>query len=387
MPRGAGMKTTSLALLVALGSFTAACAVDAPPSGEDPASTSEALGARAGRIGAIGDLPILVAPPPPVAPPAQGSLVRITSTELDDLLVGVLQNTKIVIDTTRTSPTIYDDFYHCFYPNKEARDAAIAECMQMGPAKAQCLQMVDEEYPNIKQCGTVSGPFHSYIDFGGVAEYAGAEDVGFQGIETITRDSWGPGSVTIDINYVRATVNAGTTRAWFTAAPNDGAAANISLKLERNQPTIKCVHSALACPDIELTNMLLTASLSGIKPVTGDPRTLGFDKVVASFTFDRNLNNVPDWFVTLFLDVDALIRNNVQKNVERALGFESSRAALNKALTELAVRKAKEKNGSIGIDWFYGARFEGPDTLVVDYQPCPPKLGCGVMAPVGPASQ
>lgn len=289
-----------------------------------------------------------------------------------------------MIDTTRTSPTIYDDFYHCSYPNQQIRESMIAECMQMaGSARSQCLAMVNEEYPNIKQCGTVSGPFHSYIDFGGLAEYAGAEDVGFQGIETIRRDSWGPGSVTIDINYVRATVNAQTTRAWFTAAPNNGAAANISLKLESNQPTIQCVHSALACPDIELTNMNLTASLSGIKPVSGDPRTLGFDKVVASFTFDRNVNNLPDSLVTLFLDVDQLIKSNVQKNVERALGFESSRAALNKALTELATRKAKEKNGSIGVDWFYRAWFEGTDTLVVDYQPCP-KIGCGIVAPVGP---
>jgi hypothetical protein len=131
--------------------------------------------------------------------------------------------------------------------------------------------------------------------------------------------------------------------------------------------------------------MNLTASLSGIKPVTGDPRKLGFDKVLASFTFERNVNNMPDWMVTLFLDVDALIKNNVQKNVERALGFESSRAALNKALTELATRKAKEKNGSIGVDWFYRAWIEGKDTLVVDYQPCP-KMGCGILAPVGPVT-
>lgn len=375
------MKTTSsLVLLLALGSLTAACAVDAPPEG-DPATTREAF-VRGGTIGTIGDYPIVVAP---LEPAAQGSLVRITSDELDTMLVGVLQQTRIVIDTTRTSPTIYDDFYHCFYPNQQIRESMIAECLQMaGTAKSQCLKMVDEEYPNIKECGVTSGPFHSYIDFGGLAEYAGAEDVGFQGIETIRRDSWGPGSVTIDLNYVRATVNAQTTRAWFAPAPTSGAAANISLKLESNQPTIKCVHSALACPDIELTNMNLTASLTGIRPVVGDPRTLEFDKVLASFTFDRNVNNMPDWMVTLFLDIDALIKNNVQKNVERALGFASSRAALNKALTELATRKAKEKNGS-NVDWFYRAWIEGKDTLVVDYQPCP-KMGCGILAPVGPVT-
>lgn len=379
------MKTTSLSLLAILGCLTSACAVDSAPSEEEPAEASEAL-VRAGTTGAIGAFPVVVAPVTPVSPPAQGRLVRITSEELDGLLVGLLQGTRIVIDTTRTSPTIYDDFYHCTYPNKEIRETMIAECMHMaGSARSQCLAMVNEEYPNIKECGMVSGPFHSYIDFGGVAEYAGAEDVGFQGIETIRRDSWGPGSVTIDINYVRATVSAQTTRAWFTAAPSGGAAANISLALQSNQPTIKCVHSALACPDIELTNMKLTASLSGIEPVDGDPRTLGFDEVVADFTFDRNLNNVPDGLVTLFLDVDALIKSNVKKNVERALGFEASRAALNKALTELATRKAKEKNGSIGIDWFYRAWFEGTDTLVVDYQPCP-KMGCGIVAPIGPVT-
>ncbi|MBX3191803.1 MAG: hypothetical protein KF819_32735 [Labilithrix sp.] len=382
------MKTTSLALLVALG--LSACAVDSASPVDDPTTTSQAFTRAGGAVGAIGDLPLAVdpgAPPPatPVTPAAQGSLVRIKSAELDQMLVDALQGTRIVIDTTRTSPTIYDDFYHCSYPNQAIRDSLMAECVRMvGTARSRCLKEVNDEHPNIKQCGVVSGPFHSYIDFGAVAEYAGAEDVGFQGIETMYRDATGPGGVTLDINYVRATVNAQTTRAWFTGEAQNRATANVSLTLQSNQPTIKCVHSALGCPDIELTNMKLTASLSGIKPVVGDGTKLGFDKVVAKLDFNRNLNNVPDGLVTIFLDVDELIRNNVAKHVERALGLEASRNALNKTLTELAKRKAKERNGSIGIDWFYGAWFEGTDTLVVDYQPCP-RMGCGIVGPVNGA--
>lgn len=391
------MNTTRLALAVALGSLTA-CAVDVPPTVDD-----EPIGDRASALAPRGvdlggaDLvdglvikPPVYDPPPlepvPVTPVPTGQVVRITSDELDSALLLLLNGTRLVVDTTRTSPVVYDDVYHCFYPNKEIREREIAECMKLaGSARSQCLQWVNEEYPDIKECGVTGAAFHSYIDFGPAAEEYAATDIGFEGIDTIKRNSWGPGSVTVDLNYIRSTINYQTTQAWFSPEPNNHAAVNLSLKLESNQPTIICVHSALACPDIELTNMKLTASLKGIQPLKDDYRTLGFETVDATFTFERNLNNVPDDFVTLFLDVDKIIKNNVEKNVERALGFASSRAAISRALTELVKLKAKQKNGSIGIDRFYNAWTEdGGATLAVDYFPCPKNIGCGVVVPPPP---
>lgn len=369
-----------------------ACGVDAAPEQDDAQVHSEAtaeLQRVTNVLDGIGEWSNTV---PPSIPPAdateyvpQGRLVRITSEELNFALMYALGQSRIVVDTLGTSPTLYAPYYHCSYPNQAIRESMIAECKSLPkPAWRACLLNVNEEYPNIHDCAWTTAPYHSYFDFGGNAERLGASDVGFD-IREITRDSWGPGSTIVNLNYIHQTVNANTAHAWFSPEPNHRGAANFSLTLTSNQPTIDCRHTVFACPNIELTNMKIVASLTHVMPVSGDPYKLGYDHVDATFTFDRNLNNAPDDLVTLFVDIDAIIRNNVQSQVKKALERSGSRDAISKALTELARRNAVERNGSAGIDWFYGAFGLDDGSLMVDYQPCP-RAGCGIRAPVGPVA-
>src|SRR5690606_9808598 len=126
---------------------------------------------------------------PPEDPPVQGRIARISSADLNFDLTTLLGQTRLVVDTTDTSPTILGDpVYNCRYPNQAAREAAYDECRQLaGSARTQCFRMVDEELPNIKECGSQRPPVHSYIDFGPLAEQYGAVDVSFDGIDTIHR--------------------------------------------------------------------------------------------------------------------------------------------------------------------------------------------------------
>jgi hypothetical protein len=315
-------------------------------------------------------------PPPPPTPPVQGTLVRISSSELYLALLSVLQGTNLVVDTTGTSPTIPGDpVYHCTYPNQEIRQQLMDECLNGPPNdKARCLAQVNAEYPHIEECSFQRPPRHSYIDFGGIAESYGAVDVPFDSIDTIYRDTWGPGGINVDINYVRTTITASSLSAYFSPELSDRATASVWLTLQSNTPTLPCAHTAswLGCPDIELTDMRVLTRLTGIGPVADDPTQLGFSQAIATFYFNRNLNNIPDWMLTALVDVDQIISNNVQSNIQRALSSTAGRAALNKALTGLVAYKVNPlPTVGGGIKRFYRAWYEDGGTLVVDYEPQP----------------
>jgi hypothetical protein len=348
-------KTSLLCLVAVLG----ACAA---PSGEDVEEQSAGLGRVPINASKGRDLNVL--------DPDTTWTARISSDELHGALLLVLGGSRLVLDTTGTSPTIPSEpFYHCTYPNQQAREAMQDDCFQMaGAARSQCLKMMNEEFPNIKECNWTTGPKHSYIDFGPLAESYGAKDTPFD-ISEIRRDTFGPGGITVGINYVRTTVGPQTiAAAWTNEAGSP--AGDVTLKLESNQPTLPCAHWEvyLGCPDLELTNMQVNAKLTGIAP-TPDQKQLGYGEVLATFSFDRNLNNIPDSFVTVFVDIDKIIRNNVKKNVERALEKAESRAALNKALTALAEQSAKKNHAQWnGFKVLKSASFDN-GSLVVSYEP------------------
>ena len=306
----------------------------------------------------IADPPL---PPAPLPHEVCGKTVRISSADLDFALSTLLGGTRIVYDTTRTSDTLYGPVYHCFYPNQEARELGQAECFAGPPQdKGSCLKQLNEDFPNIKECGWTSGPYHSYVDFGPLAEDHGAVDQFFD-VDTIVRDTWA-GRVDLDINFVRTTLGPATMNSSFSRdAASNRAIANLSLNLTSNNPTVLCDHF-IACPDVELSNMRVEAQLTAIGP-TADKTQLGFDAPLVTFHFNKNLNNVPDWFVELFTDVEAIIRNRVEKTLESALGKDKTRTAINKALTGLAEHFANQT-----ITKFYAAWFDGGD-LVVDYLP------------------
>ena len=365
------MKTTSVTKMILLGALVTACATDVSYDDEEIASDSSFLkiGPTAPPVGPVGP----VAPPEP--PPILGKIARISSADLNFDLTVLLHDTRLVIDTTDSSPTILGDpVYLCSYPNLQAREEATAECMQLaGSARSACLQQVNEDFPNIKECSWQRPPVHSYIKFGDLAKEYGAVDVPFNGIETIHRDSWGPGGVAIDINHIRATVGPTTLKAYFVPELSGNATARVSLALTSNKPTLPCDHTVLTCPDVELTDMNLIVGLTNILPKWNDATQLTFSSAEAYLLFDRNLNNIPDVFATLFVDVDDIIRNNVKKNVVAALERDSSRAVLNKALTTLVKRRIGEGPMAAGVKHFYRTWYDAGD-LVVDYEPC---IGAG----------
>jgi hypothetical protein len=367
------MKLLTKASLLVSVSLLAACAAPSDPTPEEAEGTTDHAEAplTISRANAGILSPILVGggvldPTPDVWQ------ARITSDELYSSLLFLLGGSRLVIDTTKKSPSIPSEpFYHCWYPNQEARQVAQAECMAMaGSARMQCLALMNEELPNIKECSMTTGPMHSYIDFGPLAESYGAKDHTFD-IAPIERDTWGPGGITVDINYVQTTIGPGTIAAEWTSEAGLPTA-SLTLDLASNNPTLPCVHwtAYLGCPDVELSNMKVKAKLTGIAP-TPDKTQLGFGSVAAAFTFDRNLNNIPDSFLTVFVDVDKIIRNNVQKNVKNGLEKEASRTALNKALTALAEQSAKKNHTTWnGIKSFEGAWIDpATGALVFRYIP------------------
>jgi hypothetical protein len=324
-------------------------------------------------------------PPPQPAPPpaAQGTLVRITAEDMQRALRIALAGTTLVLDTSGSSPSIPSaPFYHCTYPNQQCHDDAMELCMQVPyPDRLQCVQ--DIECPNIEVCEWTTGPVHSYINFGNHTEGLGAVDIPFNDIEPMYRDSWGPGGVTIGLNYVRATVDFMTTMAGIHPLqghkPWRTATAWFAMPFQSNQPTLTCTHSHLTCPDLQLNNTRLEVHLLGIEPDASNYAQLRFNSVVPYFSFTRNMTNIPDWMITPFFDVDQLIKNRVNANVQRALNLSSSREALHKALTDLVVREANTKNGSRGVERFYNVWYESFWTMVVDYKPCPPAGDCPTM--------
>ena len=362
-------RTSRLVGALIAGALTPACtAPDDMAAGDEMQTTQSALKVVSSVTAVATPVKVIQLPPSlpqweVLPPPHQvcGKTVRIPSADLEGGLEVLLGGSRIVYDTTGTSDTLVGPYYHCWYPNDDALQAAITECIA-GPAqnRGACLAAAHDDHPQIKECASTTGAYHSYIDFGPFAELNGAEDMFFDS-DRIRRVNWA-GTFDLDINFLRTTINNTTLAAKFTKDPaSDKAIANVSLEMSSNNPTIKC-QGGLPCPDVNLSNMKVDAQFPGIAP-TADRTQLAFEATVVTFQFDKNINNVPDWFVDLIKDVDAMIRDRVKKRLESALNKPGTRAALDNALTEMVEHFAGQQ-----ITTFYDAWFENGD-LVVDYQP------------------
>jgi hypothetical protein len=103
------------------------------------------------------------------------------------------------------------------------------------------------------------------------------------------------------------------------------------------------------------------------------PRELGADERQHSRT--ENINNLPDWLIELFVDVEGIIKSRVKNTLQDALSGAKTRVAVNEALRGLVKSFASD-----GVGFFYDARFEG-GSLVVDYQPAfDPVAGIGCVS-------
>lgn len=336
----AGMKLTSLPLVLSLSSLSLAACVEPPDSAEELAAIAVDPG---------GDPDPAPAPTPP--PPDGPNVLRISSALLTERMTLLLAGTAsplINVDTTGVSPTMslpIPPRTVCIYPNQEARDAAYAACHEefFGTGLIRCLQQVDLDYPDLSECHVETyDTFHSYLDFNAFAEYGGARDLGFYA-GPVTVDTVGPGALVFNVKYLRSA--GGLASAGFTVTSgNPEPTGVVSLALTSNHPTLPCVHTSYgdaACPDIELTNMRVSLRFPGIGPgpVAG---LLTTETPVAQFSFDRNLNGVPDPVVTALVDVDAMIRGAVEGRLAASLQTDGGRAAINAALTALALAEVKK---------------------------------------------
>lgn len=335
----------------------------------------------------IGKDVITTPPPPPTnTPPPNGSnVLRVSSADLYQSLWFALNGTKLSVDTTETAPWVLGPVETvCYWPNEAIREAAQAECRAdySGSDLMDCLLQVNVDYPNYHECRDGRFPKYSYVDFAPGGATAGIPDITFD-FEQIHKELV-VGSVNVDVHWIHTDTNFISSAAFGTSS-SPGPAAVLTLPLTSPYPTLYCYHSSLICPDINMWNMKVTARVTSIAagaPMqcpnnAGTPpfgctagsavgAQLGFSTVQPTFTFDRNINNVPDFVITALVDVDAKIKNAFESNIKSALEGRG-RAAVSSVLTSVALQQARITHPTIqGFSRIRGTWFDS-GSLVVQY--------------------
>jgi hypothetical protein len=216
--------------------------------------------------------------------------------------------------------------------DQAAYDAARAECLLFPTNRAQCLRQASLDYPVV--CSQVGVPHYSYVAFTDTLKnlYPGLTDKVFD-LEPIHKDTW-TGGITIRLNPLHTTLGVGNLD--ILAGNRDGHPyVGLGANVQSAQPTAYCDHDSpvLGCPDIELTNMHLVIRFEDLRPDPADPTRVTFSTVTAPFTFNRNLNNVPDWLVTPFYDVDARIKARTEQKIQSTFLEDSRHVEIAKLLT------------------------------------------------------
>jgi hypothetical protein len=365
-------KQTAIALIAAL-SLLGGCAFEDPDAatGDDPeiAESNAALVDR-GAISIPKDLPqIEITPveveppllpnppddPEPTSPPARDPIVarrwglhtlRVPVETLQDLIPFLLSGTRISIDVTRHAPPVYQGTTTVCHRDQAAYDAAQAVCLELsGSQRAQCLHQVAVAYPPV--CSPVPVPHYSYVSFTDTLKnvYPGLTDKVFD-LEPIHKDTWA-GGITIRLNQIRSTLGIGNLDILGgnrNGKPYVGLGANV----QSGQPTAYCEHDSpvLGCPDIELSNMHIVIRFEDLHPDALDTSRVTYGSVTAPFTFDRNLNNVPDWLVTPFFDVDERIRARTEQKLQSVFLDDAHHTEVAKLLTNALAWYAHQHNPS-----------------------------------------
>jgi hypothetical protein len=283
------------------------------------------------------DPPPTTTPPPPPRDPSRPrrpglSTLRIPTTVLNTVLKPRLYGTYISIDTTKTAPPIaVGGAQSCHRQGgDDAYNEALAECRMLhGPARLACAREVEETYPLV--CLTAGTPYYSYIAFPQQlkADFPQIQDEAFD-LKTIDRDTW-YGMIHIDLNQIRSVIGQQLLSFYTGGGPNP-AFLGMFLDVVSGSPTAPCAHDGvLPCPDVTLNNMKLQIALTGLRPDPSDATRVSFSDVFVYFTFDRDVNNVPEWLVDAFYDLDWLIQSKVAQNLHSAL--MARQAGLTKLLT------------------------------------------------------
>ncbi len=291
--------------------------------------------------------------PAPALPPPEGpNVARIPSSELDAALRFFLAGPLITIDTTGTSAArLGSPYTECVDVNQTTREEEQDGCFRdfFGYGLNICLQRALADYPVQMECHTTARTFHSYIDFLPLAEQRGAKDVLF-GVQPVYVEGW-TSLHRVDINYLRSDLDRPITAGFTT-----NKTASISLPLTSNSPTLIVEDS----PNVEMSNMRVQLRLTDLNPGpdyscaaggTAPACTGGSGNLVSArfthstprpiFSFTRNINNVPDWLVDQFVDVDAAIKDAAEGRLQDALLAPTAKAALDQVLTELAINHVR----------------------------------------------
>lgn len=274
---------------------------------------------------------------------------RIDMQLANSLLALRLTGTRLSFDATNTAPGIHrpgDDYRSCTRDDAGYEDAR-NDCYTIAIGRFQCLRQAAQDWASSEVCTTVPIYHHSYLAFPDAlkAAYPTLQDYLFD-IDTF-RSNTKSGDIDITLNRINATLDSGNT--FIYAAPNYAldpsgvqALAGITIRAGSGNPTAYCRHTSwlLWCPDIQLTNMQFALRLH-LRPSAADPTRIGFGGNDTVFTFDRNINNTPDWLVTAFFDIDKRIRDRTEARVRDVLIDPARHDALERAIDEVITLVAR----------------------------------------------
>jgi hypothetical protein len=281
--------------------------------------------------------------PEPSAPPAVPGVPRwwprlhtlhVPVATLQDVIPFLMSGTRISLDVTHNAPPIYDGPPQVCHRDQAGFDAMRAECMQLPtPVERQrCLRQAAQAFP--LTCTPAPQPHYSYVAFTDTLKnlYPNLTDKLFD-FEPIHRHTWS-GWITIRLNQLHSTLGIGNLD---ILAGNRGGLPYVGLgaNVQSGQPTAYCDHdvAVLGCPDIELTNMHLVVRFEDLKPDPLDTSRITYSAVTAPFSFNRNLNNIPDFLVTIFYDVDARIKARTEQKIQSTFLEDARHVEMAKLLT------------------------------------------------------
>lgn len=322
-PGPSSARSSSILALAAI----ATCVACGSATGEATGSTSEALCP----VGVV--CRHLPPPPPPPPPPPQGPSVTIAAADFEGKIQFALASGQLSIDTTGTAtPIDGPPVVTITNPVWQQCVASESTCnSERGAVRLACIKLIEAECATIPDTIATDTAYYSYITFGPLALMDGASNDLFN-VSTIHHV--GTVSFDVDINRVGTTFGLENVSAVFapgaTANGPPGAWLSVS-DIASATPT--CLLSG-DYPDVNLTDMTAFVSLSDITP-TADGQSVDYGAEQSSFTFQWGVDDLPNWFVSEFVDVQETIQNDVTKRIDDAFTESGTHKAISAALGAL----------------------------------------------------
>lgn len=277
-------------------------------------------------------------PPPrdPTQPRMPG--LRTLAVEILDLELQMrflLGGTRIALDATHTGPYVVQGTTRvCRRESEEAYQAARLECLHLTSGRGECLRQLNEDYPVV--CRNYSAAYWSFLSFTDELKqlYPSLTDYVYD-LNPFVRDTW-HGEIKVTINKIMATLGRDNLDVSGGRDRLHEAYIALGADMVSGSPTAYCEHLGyFTCQNIQLSNMHIVIRLQGLKRDPAEPTRVAFSTVGVRFSFDRNINNVPDWLITPFFDIDKRIQKRVHEKIQTALADQTRRDTISKAITTI----------------------------------------------------